>query len=394
MSRRKPIATAAAITVGLAAVGAGMAMMTSTADTAYAQAAKLPPIVQEEHSRTIAAMKPPKRHRPVVAIIGQNDGTETTDYLIPFAVLKDSGAADVFALATEDRPLKLKPALTIRAQATTAAFDRRYPDGADYVIVPAITDRDHPDVIAWVNAQAAKGAVIVGICAGSVTLSEAGLLKGRSATGHWHDVKNLQKANPTMRWAPNRRYVADRGVVTTTGVSASLPVSLAMVEAIAGPATAAALAKSYNLASWDARHDSSAYRLERDLLAQALANKAAVWRRETYGFAVEPGVDELNLGFSADAWSRTFRSRAVAVGATEAAVPTKRGIWIVPDVIADSSQKLTILPAPTSEAADVLPMALAGIEQRYGTRTAAFVALQLEYPWRSHSLARAKRDPR
>jgi transcriptional regulator GlxA family with amidase domain len=32
----------------------------------------------------------------------------------------------------------------------------------------------------------------------------------------------------------DRRYVVDHGVATSTGVSASIPVSLAMVEAIGG----------------------------------------------------------------------------------------------------------------------------------------------------------------
>jgi hypothetical protein len=32
--------------------------------------------------------------------------------------------------------------------------------------------------------------------------------------------------------------------------------------------------------------------------------------------------------------------------------------------------------------AQTLDRALAGIEERYGERTAAFVAVQIEYPWR------------
>ena len=41
-----------------------------------------PPIAEEEAGATIAALRPPKRQRPLVAVVGANGGTETTDYLI------------------------------------------------------------------------------------------------------------------------------------------------------------------------------------------------------------------------------------------------------------------------------------------------------------------------
>src|SRR5688572_8882892 len=88
-------------------------------------------IAVEEHARTIAALKPPKRARPVVAVLADNDGTETTDFVVPYSVLVRSRAADVFAVAPEDRAIKLTPALAISPQLTTASFDSRYPNGAD-----------------------------------------------------------------------------------------------------------------------------------------------------------------------------------------------------------------------------------------------------------------------
>jgi hypothetical protein len=46
-----------------------------------------PAIAQDERDATIAALKPPKRQRPLIAIIGINDATETTDYLMPYGIL-------------------------------------------------------------------------------------------------------------------------------------------------------------------------------------------------------------------------------------------------------------------------------------------------------------------
>jgi hypothetical protein len=96
------------------------------------------PVAAVEMAETLVALKPPKRVRPVVAVLGANEGSETTDYLIPYGVLKRSGVAEVVSLGTHAGPVRLMPALTIVPEATTAEFDRRYPEGADYVIVPAM----------------------------------------------------------------------------------------------------------------------------------------------------------------------------------------------------------------------------------------------------------------
>jgi hypothetical protein len=40
-----------------------------------------PPIAKREADATLTALKPPKRQRPLIAIIGINDATEATDYL-------------------------------------------------------------------------------------------------------------------------------------------------------------------------------------------------------------------------------------------------------------------------------------------------------------------------
>ena len=46
-----------------------------------------PPIGKQEADALLAALKPPKRQRPLIAIVGINDATETTDYLMPYGIL-------------------------------------------------------------------------------------------------------------------------------------------------------------------------------------------------------------------------------------------------------------------------------------------------------------------
>ena len=85
------------------------------------------PVAREEADATIAALKPPKRTRPLIAIIGINDATETTDYLMPYGILRRADVADVVALATGSGPVMLFAALKVEPQATVADFDARHP---------------------------------------------------------------------------------------------------------------------------------------------------------------------------------------------------------------------------------------------------------------------------
>ena len=88
----------------------------------------LPPAIPQERSEaTLAALKPPKRQRPLIAVIGINDATETTDYLMPDGILRRADVADVMMVATGPGPVTLYPALKVEPDATVAEFDASIP---------------------------------------------------------------------------------------------------------------------------------------------------------------------------------------------------------------------------------------------------------------------------
>lgn len=349
-------------------------------------AAAPPPIAQEESEAALAALRPPKRERPLIAIIGINDATEITDYLMPYGILKRAGVADVVALATGPGPVALYPALTIEPDATAEAFDAEHPQGADFVIVPAMEPHDDPAALAWIRSQAAKGATVIGVCAGATVVGAAGLLDGKRATTHWYYREQLREETPTVRYIPDRRLVVDGAIATTTGITASMPMMLTLVEAIAGREKAERVARDLGVAHWDARHDSAAFRFNRRLAMTATRNVLAFWKREEIGLALTPGIDEVSLALVADAWSRTYRSHAVTFAGATGAVETRSGIRIVPDRIAADWPAERTLPAiGNRRPAEALDDALGEIAARYGDRTAAVVAMQLEYPRRAAS---------
>jgi len=338
-----------------------------------------PPVPTEETEAALIRLKPPKRPRPLIAIIGINEGTETNDYLMPFGILSRAGIGDVVALATAPGPVTLFPVLKAAPDATIAQFDTSHPDGADYVIVPAMQRDDDAAALAWIKSQAAKGATVIGVCAGAKVVANTGLLDGKRATTHWYYLKGFRDNHPALTYAPDRRLVVDDRVATTTGISAAMPAMLTLIQAIAGREKAESVAHDLGLAGWDARHDSDAFIFNRQFALTAMGNMLAFWKHEKFGLPIWPGMDDVALALVADAWSRTYRSRAVTFSDTVEAVTMRSGMRIYPEA-ADWRSEMQLPPLSDIKPAQALDRALASIADRYGAATASLVAMQLEYP--------------
>ncbi|QRI64435.1 DJ-1/PfpI family protein [Shinella sp. PSBB067] len=345
--------------------------------------ADAPPVPRGEMDAMLSALRHDEGNRPLVAIVGLNEATETTDYLMPAGILRRADVADVLMLATGPGPVRLYPALRVEADATIAEFDAGHPEGADYVIVPAMSRDDDPAVLAWLRDQSRKGARIIGICAGAKVLGAAGLIDGRRATTHWYYRDEMLERSPGIDYVADRRMVADGNVVTTTGISASMPMMLALIEAVAGRAKAQAIADDLGVETWDMRHASAAFSLTRPFVTTVLANRLAFWNRDARGIELRPGMDEVSLALVADAWSRTYRSSALTFAETAGAVETRNGIRVIPDRVAmDWPPEDRASLYPGQRPADALDDTLQAIAGTYGARTMHVVAMQLEYPRR------------
>jgi putative intracellular protease/amidase len=337
-----------------------------------------------------------ERTKPLIAVVAYNPATELTDFVVPYGVLAESQVADVLAVSTSAGPIQTVPTLRFGAHATLREFDIRHPLGADYVIVPNIYEgEDDLPLRAWLHQQAAKGSIIVGICDGVPTLAKAGLLEGKRATTHWRTIDRMERAHPGARWLRNTRYVADGKIITTSGVSASIPISIALVEAIAGRERAEGLGRTLGATDWSPKHNSVQFRLTPGFFMRALANKAMFWRHEDLGIDVARGADEIRVALFADAWGRTRRSLAYTIAASGEPVMSRRGLLIYPDRVAGrapaTSRALHLLESvPPVQALD---RALESIAMDYDSKTAEFVALTMEYEWQRPAatpLARAR----
>lgn len=117
---------------------------------------------------------------------------------------------------------------------------------ADLVVVPGRNDPlrpSPPEVIAALQAAAARGTRIASICVGAFTLAEAGLLDGRDATTHWRAAGAFAERFPAVRLDPDVLYADNGSILTSAGAASGLDLCLHIVERDYGTAVAADAAR-------------------------------------------------------------------------------------------------------------------------------------------------------
>jgi putative intracellular protease/amidase len=353
-----------------------LALLTGLSQPAVSRAQPRPAVTASVDSLTLP---PPKagRLRPLIVVVAGSGGAETTDFVVPYGILKESGVADVRSLSTAAGPIQLLRRLKVAPDATVAAFDRDEPLGADVVIVPAQGAPKDAVLGEWVRAQAAKGATIVSVCEGARVLANAGLLNGRRAVTHWSAMKGLKKAYPETTWVRDRSYVQDGPIISTAGVTAAIPMSLALVEAIAGRPAAEAAARKVGVDHWGAAHRSDAFQLTKGDIAGGLMTFAAFWSHETVELPLEDGVDDVALALRADAWGRSLRAKVVTTHLGLTAVRSRHGLVILPD--AEPRSDHYTMRVDSRGAVAQLDATLSEMGRRYGAASVRLAELGLEY---------------
>ena len=364
-----------AVLLSLAVLGAVLA----GAPAAGATEAIAPTSTLAAEQTTALILPSPKegRRRPLVVVVAENAGAELTDFVIPYGVLKDSGVADVRSLSTAEGPIRLLRGILIEADQTISAFDEAEPAGADVVVVPAQRSSDDAGLIAWLQSQADRGAVIVSVCEGARIVAKAGLFYGRRATSHWSSLESLERSYPETEWVRDMRYVQDGQVISTTGVTASIPVSLALVEAIGGRETALATAGRLGVDGWDASHRTDDFSLSRTDFMRAVVRVLAIWNHEKIELPVSNGIDEIDMALRGDVWGRSARARVVTTSTTTTPVVSEHGLVILPEEQPRPGR--FVIPVGAGPTADRLDDAIEAMGRRYGPLGRRLAISGLEY---------------
>jgi transcriptional regulator GlxA family with amidase domain len=92
----------------------------------------------------------------------------------------------------------------------------------------------HPQLLAWLTAQAQRVEIIASVCTGALVLARAGILAGKRATTHHGALARLPELEPSVTVVADARYVQDGKVWSSGGISAGIDMSLAIVKSLLG----------------------------------------------------------------------------------------------------------------------------------------------------------------
>ncbi len=187
----------------------------------------------------------------------------------------------------------------------------------------------------WVTQRAQQSRRIAAVCTGAVLLAAAGLLDGKRATTHWRHCAELARRYPAIAVESDPIFVRDGNVWTSAGVTAGIDLTLALVEADLGRATALAVARQLVVfakrpggqaqfsaglalasdAEFDALHAWMARNLHQDLSVPVLAARAGMSERSfarnyraATGTTPSRAVERLRVEAARDALGTTRRS--------------------------------------------------------------------------------------
>jgi len=187
---------------------------------------------------------------PTTIVVLVYDGFDELDAVGPFEAFEmaaDEGAPLDTSLVT----------LTDRERVTAAHGLRIEPDGTlsvddppDVVVVPGGGWNDRRPEGAWAEAERGavpdalrrlheSGATLAAVCTGGMLLSQAGLLDGRPAVTHGGALDDLRASDAEV---VDARVVDDGDVLTAGGITSGLDLALHLIERLADPETAEAVA--------------------------------------------------------------------------------------------------------------------------------------------------------
>jgi cyclohexyl-isocyanide hydratase len=165
------------------------------------------------------------------------EGMDQIDLTGPFEVLSRVPNSTYRIYAKTNSPVRDLNGLRLIADATLAEAPP-----LDVLHVPGGPGQEalmeDPEVITWIQRQAAGARCIFSVCTGALLCGAAGLLKGRRATTHWSSLHLL----PFFGAIPvNERVVVDANYIFAAGVTAGIDGALRLAVELRGDEVAQAI---------------------------------------------------------------------------------------------------------------------------------------------------------
>ena len=269
--------------------------------------------------------------KPTVAILLGNTPTEPTDFLGPYAMFGESGAYNVYAVASSRSLRTLAGGLDVVPQLSFAELAAQLPRGPDIIVVPAMANVGSPDnvpVLDWLRQQGHGSTLLFSWCEGAEVLAASGLIDGKNVTTHWASVGRYERAYPAVNWQRGQRYIDSGTLLTTAGLTSGIDATLHLLERQNGSAVAAKVARALHIppSAFISNTRMQQYSIEPSDI-NFLLNLAFGWPKDRIGLWLYDGIGELDVTAVIDVYQAT--NPIYTVGGMPSVV-SRHGLQFVP----------------------------------------------------------------
>ncbi|HUQ34310.1 MAG TPA: DJ-1/PfpI family protein [Pyrinomonadaceae bacterium] len=247
-------------------------------------AAYVPPSCAQSQS-------PPAAKQKMNVAILIFDGVQIIDYTGPYEVLGSRRIRNVYTVA--EKPDAITTNMGMRVVPNYTFQNQPKPD---IMIIPGGSVKAHvenPNVIRWLQENAAQARYVMSVCNGAFFLAKAGLLDGLEATTTAGLIDNLRVAAPKTKIVTDRRFVDNGKIITAGGLSSGIDGALHLVELLDGKGWA----------------QTTAYGIEYNWQPDAgfaRASHADLKLPQSIYDAFYPGAEPISVGGGANNWEEKW----------------------------------------------------------------------------------------
>ncbi len=277
--------------------------------------------------------------KKIAVVMASYSGDEITDALPTFEILARSGAFNVYMVAPERKVL---PFVASNMNADTgldfvphfsfADYTKKIGKKPDLIAIPYLsgyTPTRDVAVVNWIRANTGPHTIIDGICFGTMTLADTGLLNGHQATTNTVIFNQLQTHFPNVRWMRNVRYVDDGNIITSTNLASGMDATLHVVSRLVGRSVAEDVARQIGY-THTTYLDNPRFQYPALPIGPLLENAAFSWHQDRLGVLLYDGVSELDLAGLLDPYTSSLTAKAYVFAPKRAPITSRDGLILIP----------------------------------------------------------------
>lgn len=318
--------------------------------------------------------------KKTVVILADTQGTEITDLIVPYSLLKMAGL-NVYIVSNQRGNVLLWKGLVLVPHYTINDFPFSY----DAVVVPNVF---HPEDKTFQKFLAQDHLPILSVCEGAKVIGRSELFLNHRITTHASSLSQLEKDFPSLNWIKGKKYVIDRELISTAGVASSIEGTLVLISKLIDVKTANFVKQKIGYP-----HDMIRESYPGDAIS-ILDQLTILWKvtfddNPEYALYLKSGMNEMEIAITLDVWTRTFPSSIAAI--SHGFIQTENGLLLA-GVKKESfgTKNLCLRDCETAgKTAPVigdkqtkeflLDMHLNQVGKRYGNRFAQVVKRLLDY---------------